>query len=222
MEDPTEAPSPFGSDGSRHLDEALLREVSHDFGNQFHRVYYLIEQLRGALTDDAPSLVASAEDLESLVTKLETVTKGTLAYFSPVEARVIPLTVADVVESVRQRLWSRSLDVEGLAEHAELAVLADPGLLSGALATISTQVEGTLAEGAPLGMRVSVGKLEPGKVELALVHGSVDAGPPNRLERALAERYLAAQGGALVDRAIESDCAEGASRASVVLLSVHE
>jgi hypothetical protein len=118
-------------------DPELLREISHELGNGFHRFFYLLSGLREGLTPEQDEI---AGRIEELAEEIQGVVRSGLACLAPVSVRPRVVRVADLVESLRQGLGLRELPVAVGLELLDVGVRADPGLLSRVVGGIGAAV----------------------------------------------------------------------------------
>ena len=86
----------------------VLREVSHDLGNQFHRFYYLVHQLTESLPSDTEPMAAGLGDGAEIRTPMAlTVIAGLIS--STVLTLIVLPTLYALVES---RAGNSSYDQE--------------------------------------------------------------------------------------------------------------
>ncbi|MFT4570803.1 MAG: hypothetical protein ACI8TX_001359 [Hyphomicrobiaceae bacterium] len=109
---------------------AVLREVSHDLGNQFHRYYYLSSQLRDRLGADAETAETEAstlvDGLEGAVSEIEQLVRETLGWLSPIELRQIALDAGDLITSLVGRSPDRWVEAEIVDDVRNARVRVDP------------------------------------------------------------------------------------------------
>ena len=124
----------------------MIRQVSHDFGNLFHRSYHCIDTLAskvGAGVDGAPELV---ETLARSVEETERRCRAILRYVGPVEADPTSLAAADLLDSFGRYLDPLELAVDGPAEWAQVSLSVDCALAAAALTGLAAH---TVAHGGP-------------------------------------------------------------------------
>ncbi len=187
-------------EGSEESEQAFLREVSHDFGNHFHRIYYVADQLRRGLeAAEQPELVAAAVELEEVAAEVEGLLRSTLRYLAPVESHMSEVEVSDVVASIRQRLdGRRPLEVTGVDEYGGWRMAVDLSLLAEVLTTVCVRVMESLEAGETLRAAVLPAAALDSGVTFAFEGGSGSAtAATSPVSMALAAKYVRLHGGRL-------------------------
>ncbi len=172
---------------------AVLREVSHDLGNQFHRFYYMTSQLRGRFDGAVEEAGGMIDDLDNVVSGIEQLVRQTLSFLRPVELRLMDLDIADLAASLAGR--SRENPVHTNLEPAAMSarVSVDPTRVGEILDRVLACAVHGLEPGAALQVE---GSLQGEVVELRFPL----AAPLSRFERdglgmAIASRLAESHGG---------------------------
>jgi signal transduction histidine kinase len=105
---------------------AVLREVSHDLGNQFHRYYYLSSRLRDAVGADPGGAGELVDELESVVADVEKLVRRTLAWMRPLDLRTIDLEAGDLLASLAGRSEHWPVEIAADAAVRALPIQVDP------------------------------------------------------------------------------------------------
>ncbi len=202
--------------------DAHLRLIGHRFNNCLHRLYLLSDRLNGEA--ERPDAVrATAHAIDEVLPELESLSKATLAYFAPLDPHASTLRLEEVLQSFYACPGVSKSTLRSGHELASAAVIVDPGLLSVVLRTLGSRVSSVrrgLGGGAvetlldmqrgvdSAALRVEVSS-SSGPVHRAEAGGDPTAGkagPDDSLDWALAQKYMAVQGGVLDECWSEDGC----------------
>jgi signal transduction histidine kinase len=193
--------------------DRVLREISHELGNFFHKLYYWSDYLRERPVESGDS--TAVQMLERTIRNLEEFLKVSLDYFRPTPLSLVRMKVSDLIEGVlfqvRTHLNGTPVAVDTSSDWEGEAVMVDPGQLSRAFAVAiqhlvkqvgpDTKVRVMFVRSAHegcAGVEVRIALAEPGTG--SPLFGSSKAG----VEWALAERLVTLHGGELVERPDEA------------------
>ena len=142
----------------RGLNEKVLREIRHELGNHFHKLYYWAEYVQEGGSDE---IEAAADPLSNSIQNLEGFLNRAMQYLSPVLLEQVRMNLADVTRALSQLMQSAlpesTWDVYLEASVADEEVSIDPGQFSRAMATVAgllAQASGAAA--VPCRLSVSV------------------------------------------------------------------
>lgn len=190
----------------------VLREVSHDLGNQFHRFYYMTSQLRDQLAEAPDTTSMLVEEIEGVITDIEKLVRRTFSWMRPVPLRPVDLAAGDLLESFVGRCRDHAVRSELGDGLASFPVSVDPTRIGELLDHI---VEWT-TEGLPLGASIDItGHCDEEAVEFRFQLAT----PLPRVEReglamAIASQLAQSHGGRLT---AADDEAEGDGRPALTL-----
>lgn len=200
------------STDSKSPDSAVLREVSHDLGNRFHRFYYLAHELRRALPEGCDEVADGLQGLDDAVAEIEGLVRRTLAWLAPINLSAVQVSIGDLVASLRGRVAPRGLRVQSQpAEESEVAVasldasvMVDPAKITELFATVLNWVAPGISDEVPaadLLIATRCYRLEDGGGLMAVFSIALprlpERGEREGLSAALATKILQAHGGSL-------------------------
>lgn len=183
--------------------DEILREIRHELGNHFHKLYYWADYVTevGVGTEDT----MTSEPLTRTIQNLERFLDLAMDFLQPYALEPIPMSIADLAAAAHQVVEAEvaSADVQ-LEVHADLKgrkVAIDPSRFSGALRVVARSLDGQGAGGL-LGYRIRFGESADFRaieihLEAPTALGSGSNPEPHQLEWANAQRTMEAHGGSL-------------------------
>ena len=201
------------------LDESVLREIRHELGNHFHKLYYWADYVQESAGGEDGEPIG--DPLTGAIQKLEAFLNRAMQYLTPVSLEPVAMSQAEVGRAIEQLLASESpqaqIDVvmaEGLGEHR---LLIDPGKFSAAIQTVARSLH-QASDGSLLGYRMTIVPAD----ELRACEFRMDAAPAlgtaaeeevRTLDWANAQRTIETHGGTLS----LCELADGATQVCLVL-----
>lgn len=146
----------------RSLDDEVLREIRHELGNHFHKLYYwadYVQELAGS--EEAEPL---GDPLTGSIQKLESFLNSAMQYLSPEPLETVSMRLAEVAQAMEQLLGSEvpqaKIEMQFAPGLEDRGVQIDPGKFSAAIQTVA-RVLNQSSDGSLLGYRISVDTAVP-------------------------------------------------------------
>jgi len=144
-----------------NLDEDVLREIRHELGNHFHKLYYwadYVQELAGG--DEAEPL---GDPLTGSIQKLESFLNRAMQYLSPAPLESVRMELSEVANAIEQLLASEvpeaKIELTMAAGIEERGILIDPGKFSASIQTVGRTLN-QASDGSLLGYRIFVDTVE--------------------------------------------------------------
>lgn len=184
-------------------DEAVLREIRHELGNHFHKLYYWADFVQEAAGgEDAEPL---GDPLTGAIQKLESFLNRAMQYLTPISLEAVGMNLSEVTCAIEKLLVSEvpqaKVQVETLRGVPDQRVQIDPGKFSAAVQTVARALN-QASDGSLLGYRMTVSTAE----SLRAFEFRMDAAPAlqsavapevRTLDWANAQRTIETHGGTL-------------------------
>lgn len=193
------------------VDEEVLRDLWHEVGNYFHKLYYWSDYIKSGADDLGPDS-SPGQMLEQNVHDLEDFLRATFEYFRPTSLEPVRMSGSDLARALEGVLRAETggmSTVEAEEGTDTATVVIDPSRLSAALRTIARHLAGTepaAALKATVAKRSAAGAARPGDVVEIAIEAARDASsttprPSGRVaDWALARRTIELHGGELTTR----------------------
>ncbi len=151
-------------------DPEILRDIRHEVGNHFHKLYYWADLLAAEDLGEptgSPSLARSLKAFESYL-------KTALLYFHGPGEQMVAVSAADVGLALQSSLGESggAIDLDAAPGLARFSVRIDPEQLSTAFRLLGGQLTRLSGSGSVLGFKVSLRRVEGiggADVEVALL-----------------------------------------------------
>ncbi len=115
------------------IEEAVVRDLSHELGNYFHKLYYWTDCIKSGATDPAAG-ASPSEMLEDLVHRMQDYLNVALEYFQPARLSRVAMSGDDLARAVETLLRGAGgdarVDVVCEKEAAAVRLMVDPTRLS--------------------------------------------------------------------------------------------
>jgi len=184
-------------------DEAVLREIRHELGNHFHKLYYWADFVQESVGgEDADPL---GDPLTGAIQKLESFLNRAMQYLTPISLETVGMNLSEVTCAIEKLLVGEvpqaKVRVETLPGVTEQRVQIDPGKFSAAIQTVARALN-QASDGSLLGYRMTVSTAE----SLRALEFRMDAAPAlqsavaqevRTLDWANAQRTIETHGGTL-------------------------
>lgn len=185
------------------IEEAVVRDLSHELGNYFHKLYYWTDCIKSGVTDPAAG-ASPSEMLEDLVHRMQDFLNVALEYFQPARLSRVAMSGDDLARAVETLLRGAGGDaaVEVVCEDdaAAARLLVDPTRLSTGLRLAARLLAGPGC--STLQARLRAAKADGGNVLEIALSAERPVGPETRpshriVEWAVAGRMIELHGGEL-------------------------
>jgi hypothetical protein len=189
------------------VEEEVLRDLRHELGNHFHRLYFWAESLEGDASGQE-ALLASGQTLLHSVGKLEEYLNLALRYFEPnrpAEARISVRELGEAVDSyLRTERSDARVELRTASDLERAQVAVDPERLSLLLRIVARRLHAGLTNGSVGSCTCRLGAHQSGqgdrtvKIEMAIA-GLADKSRAGKdfsvMEWAVARKCAAMLGG---------------------------